>query len=69
VKLTEKAKAKKKRVIMRTKVVVVVVVVVVTMMMMMMTIMKTTKVMRVLDRKLVCIDSDEVGEDYINEWT
>ena len=49
--------------IMRMKVVVVVLVV---MMMTMTTIMTTMKVTRVLDSQLVCIDSDEVGEDYIN---
>jgi hypothetical protein len=51
---------KKKRVIMtmimRTKVVEV-------MKMMMMMIMMMTKVMRVLDSQLVCIESDKVGKD------
>jgi hypothetical protein len=69
VKLTKKVKAKKKRVIMtmimRTKVVVVV-----GMMKKMMTtttmMIMTTKLMRVLDSQLVCIDSEKVGEDYVN---
>ena len=56
--------------IMRTKVVVVaVVVVMVVMMTTMKMIMTTMKVMRVPDSRLVCIDSNKVGEDYINEWT
>jgi hypothetical protein len=62
---TEKVKVKKKRVIMtmirRTKVVVVVMMVKTTMIM-------TSMLMRVPDSQLVCIDSDKVGENYINEW-